>query len=260
MGSQLNLGVRPGTQFLVPTMSEPNASDCLGVRPLGEAVKIVSEASVKGAAAFLGRICLPAAEEFGLLLRDHVSHWRAQNAARIAQAAERLVADQAIMSQARAHPRIVAQIVDRGSWDDDAFVQQLWAGLLASSCTADDPDDSNLIFVDLLSRITRSEAAMLRAVCERSKKAIDGAGIIWGDYAWFSDAEIKKLSGVTERSRIEREFSHLHSLELTKGGYTMEAGKVVIMPSNLGLHMYARCMGHIGDAATFYGLSREGAA
>ena len=62
--------------------------DLLGAKPVGDAVKIATEGMFKGAGEFLGRICLPAAEEFGLLLRDRVSHWRASHAARIAERAE----------------------------------------------------------------------------------------------------------------------------------------------------------------------------
>lgn len=35
----------------------------------------LAQGAVDGAGAFLGRICLPAAEEFGLLLRDKVGFY-----------------------------------------------------------------------------------------------------------------------------------------------------------------------------------------
>ncbi len=52
---------------------EKSSVDLFRIKPLGEAAKIVTQAAVDGAGAFLGRICLPAAEEFGLLLRDKVA-------------------------------------------------------------------------------------------------------------------------------------------------------------------------------------------
>jgi hypothetical protein len=39
-------------------------------KPVEEAVKIATKGAVDGVGAFLSRICLPAAEEFGLLCRD----------------------------------------------------------------------------------------------------------------------------------------------------------------------------------------------
>jgi hypothetical protein len=69
--------------------NEWQSLDVLGIKPLAEAINTVIKGTVDGAAVFLGRICLPAAEEFGLLLRDRVSHWRRQNLIRIAEKAER---------------------------------------------------------------------------------------------------------------------------------------------------------------------------
>lgn len=49
-------------------MSEDNKSlDVLGVKPIADSVNTVTKGTVDGASAFLSRICLPAAEEFGLL-------------------------------------------------------------------------------------------------------------------------------------------------------------------------------------------------
>jgi hypothetical protein len=50
-----------------------------GLKPFGEATKILAQGTVDGASAFLSRICLPAAEEFGIVLKDQVRHWRNQN-------------------------------------------------------------------------------------------------------------------------------------------------------------------------------------
>jgi hypothetical protein len=43
---------------------------------------------IEGAGAFLSKVCLPAAEEMGLLFRDRVSYWRALNLAKILKKAE----------------------------------------------------------------------------------------------------------------------------------------------------------------------------
>jgi hypothetical protein len=129
-------------------------SDLLGAKPIAESIHALTEASVKGSSAFLSRICLPAAKEVGLLLRDHVREWRADHANKIVAKAESLVSNQADFDKLQAHPRLVAKIIEQGSWADSDEVQNMWAGLLASSCAIDGFDDSNLIFVDLLSQIT----------------------------------------------------------------------------------------------------------
>ena len=64
-------------------MSPDKALYLLGINGLSDSVKVATQGFVDGAAAFLSRMCLPAAEEFGLALRDRVSAWRARNAIRM---------------------------------------------------------------------------------------------------------------------------------------------------------------------------------
>ena len=64
-------------------MSDDKALDLLGIKGLSDSVKATTEGLLDGAAAFLSRVCLPAAEEFGLALRDRISAWRAKNAAQL---------------------------------------------------------------------------------------------------------------------------------------------------------------------------------
>lgn len=71
------------------TDDKPKSFDIFGIRPLAEAINTLTKGAVDGAGAFLSRICLPAAEEFGLMLRDKVSSWRAKNAVAIIQKAEK---------------------------------------------------------------------------------------------------------------------------------------------------------------------------
>ena len=64
-------------------MSDDKAFDLLGIKGLSDSVKATTQGLLDGAAAFLSRVCLPAAEEFGLALRDRISAWRAKNAAQM---------------------------------------------------------------------------------------------------------------------------------------------------------------------------------
>ncbi len=135
-------------------MDEDKSSglDLLGLKPIGEAAKGLADAAVKGAGKFLESICLPAAEEFGLLLRDRVSAWRAMNAISIAQKAEENLGGS--VRGLQAHPRLVLGALEDGSWSDDNVVQDTWAGLLASSCIHDGKDDSNFLFLTLLRQLS----------------------------------------------------------------------------------------------------------
>src|SRR5262245_35043001 len=122
--------------------NESKSLDVLGIKSYGNAIKIATQGAVDGASAVLSRICLPVAEELGLLFRDRVSHWRAIQAAKIVEKADSKLRSQPNFEQKHAHPRLVGAIVEHGSWTDADSVQEMWAGLLASSCTEDGRDES----------------------------------------------------------------------------------------------------------------------
>lgn len=75
--------------------------------------------AVEQAAAFFNRICGPAADEFGLLLRDEVHLYRMKNLVRLAEKAERFLEKKRLTGSVQAHPRLVAAIVADGSWIED---------------------------------------------------------------------------------------------------------------------------------------------
>jgi hypothetical protein len=150
---------------------EDKSLDLLGVKPIAKAIDRTTEETLAGAGAFLSRICLPAAEEFGLLLKDRVSFWRAKNAAKIATKAERLTTG--AREPLEAHPRLVWEIIDKGSWADDEAVQDMWSGLLSSSCTSQG-DDGNILFVSLLERLTALEVRLLRPCAKTNSHFFGG--------------------------------------------------------------------------------------
>lgn len=156
--------------------SNNRSVDLLGVKPIADSVKTVIEATIAGAAAFLSRICLPASEEFGFLLRDKVSNWRARNLARIAARAEQHVRDH--QSTGSANPRVLMFAVEQGSWAEDDQIQAMWAGLIASSCTADGRDDLNLLFMNLLAQLSVPQVRILSYGCAHVAKFVVKPGIV----------------------------------------------------------------------------------
>jgi hypothetical protein len=240
-------------------MADPPSKslDVLGIKPVGDAVNAVTEGVVKGASAFLSRICLPACEEFGLLLRDKVSAWRARNAVQITQRAERKL-NESGAGDVHAHPRLVGQILEQGSWSDDETVQELWAGLMASSCDAEGRDDSNMMFVDLLSRLSVSQVRILNYACQNAVKRVSAAGWLTADELSLSLEKLKEISGVSDFHRLDRELDHLRTFGLFPdlgGGFSPHSTFAGITPSSLALHMFARCNGYRGDPPSFYTLT-----
>jgi hypothetical protein len=244
------------------TPQEPrqHGLDILGLKPISEAVNTVTKGGVEGAAAFLGRICLPAAEEFGLLLQDRVRAWRARNAACVAQKAEHILATSVAETSVHAHPRLVGVVLEQGSWMDASEVQDLWAGLLASSCSESGRDDSNLMFADILARLSVSQVHVLEYVCSQCKKSLSEGGLPVSDVLSIPLSDLQSIAGVTDLHRLDRELDHLRSLELTTphSGFSLTSTESVeVTPTTLALQMFARCKGHRGDPGIFFGLSRS---
>lgn len=224
--------------------SQSNSLDILGVKPIADSINKITAATVDGVSAFLSRICLPAAEEFGLLMRDRVRDWRAANLSAVVSRAEDRLRESSAPPDLHAHPRIVSGILEQGSWIDDPVVQDLWGGLLSSSCTPDGDDDSNLIFINLLSELTKLQAHVLKHVCENSTKSMSPNGLIGASRMVIPLDTLIGITGVSDIHRLDRELDHLREVGLIDGGFAQGySTDATIRPCALLLHMYVRCQG-----------------
>lgn len=236
---------------------DTKSGDVFGIRPAARAVDRATEASISGASAFLSRICLPAAEEFGLLLKDRVSHWRAKNAAKIAQKAEKLTAT--APARLEAHPRLAWEIIEKGSWADDEMIQDLWAGLLATSCMGE-KDDSNILFAALLEQITSAQVRIISYVCESAPKYASKAGFPFSDSIQMPFELLSDVTGVSDLHRIDRELDHLRSLDLISSGVFDGSGfgpnstTASVQVTPLALHLYTRGHGFPGSPVEYWKL------
>jgi hypothetical protein len=150
-------------------MSDNSASrDLLGIAPYGETLKEATSRTFDGAAAFLSRICLPAAEEFGLFLRDKVHRWRMQNLG------ERLVGAAEMVAATGAEPREVPMrtltpLLEGASREDDLELAELWTSLLANAAYPS-ADEVPPIYPTLLSQLSPADAGVLVAVRNLCRK------------------------------------------------------------------------------------------
>ena len=144
--------------------------DLLGIKPIADAVNKTVEKSFQGIEGFLKSVCVPALDEIGYLLRDNVRHWRLNNILRIIEKSQGKFHFENEELKIQAHPRVALAIIENGSLNDNDEIQEMWAGLFASSCTKDGQEDENLIFVNLLKQLTIAEARILKYACENSRK------------------------------------------------------------------------------------------
>lgn len=202
----------------------------------------------------LDRLCGPAAEEFGLILRDRFRYWRLKQAESLAKRVSMMLEANSV-ENANAHPRVVARVLDEASWVEDETVQNLWAGLLVSACTESGDDDSNLIFVSLLSRMSKLQARVLLNSCEKAKKEVLPNGLIQANRYYVSTKYLIELTGEQDLHRIDRELDNLRDLGLLHIHSGFQHGDVAdIGPSPLALHMFVRCHGSRKSPIDFFAL------
>ena len=253
---------------------KPESMDILGIRPISDAINTVTATTMKEVSELLDLICKPAAEEFGLLLKDRVIYWRVKNLSNIVLKAKKNIDIRNKDIKVSASPRIVNSILENGSWIDDDRIQEMWAGLLASACSKEGKDESNLIFINLLSQLTSSEVRILDYICNNSKKNISINSIIYADTLSISVRDLQKISGTVGIHNLDCEIDHLRSLELLLGGFpaipkdainaikrpsdivskTLEDFEADISPSALALNMYVRCNGSLQTPIDYFGL------
>ena len=240
--------------------NENNPSlDFLGIKPIGEAFNTTVVKTFQGVEGFLRSVCVPALDEVGLLLKDKIRYWRLNNVLRILEKAKGKLEFKDDQLQIQAHPRVALSIIENGSLNDNDEVQELWAGLFASSCTTSGQDDENLIFVDLLKQLTVAEARILKYSSENAKKIVYPFGLVLGDSLNVDCETLMKISGIKKVHRLDRELDHLRSLELIgsspgSGGFNVDYSTLVadISPTSLALNLYIKGQGKNIDPIEYW--------
>ena len=238
-----------GLSFILPTgmdlrLWEGPAKG--GVRR-SEPEYVLREFRMARALAFLGRISPPAFEESKRLLHQELSNVRAECAVSIALRAEERLAQEVDGDRLLAHPDLVARIVDGGSWADSESMQELWAGLLVASCTSDGCDDSNLVFINLLSQLATLQTRMLMAVGEKASKVVSGNQVVACERIFSTAEEMTQMAGTHDLLKIHRSIAQLAEFGLleksVRASFVAETEGATTTPTSLGLQMYARCLG-----------------
>jgi hypothetical protein len=225
-----------------------------------DAAKAAVEATRAAVSEVWTALLRPAATEVGLELRSRVAEWRLRNAARVADRVKARLADAGDVS---VHPRLGIVLLEQSSLAEDELLQDMWAGLVAASAASGEGDDGNLMFTDLLSRLTASEARLLEWVCRHTKPSLIAPGIVMSaESLWLPVAGVREVTGVQDAYRLDREMDHLRTLGLIEGGFHGSAlaeasanpPPAQLQATSLGLQMFALCNGS-RDLLAFYGLT-----
>ena len=238
-------------------MDEKNNSlDILGIKPISSAIDKTTEGTLKGIGEFLTLVCKPALGEFGYLLQDKVRNWRLNNVVKMLTKAKGKLEYKEGSLEVKSHPRVAISIIDKSSYIDDDIVQEMWAGLFASSCNKDGQDDENLLFIDLLQKLTFSQAKLLNYSIENCRKILYKTGLVLADDFEVHCDEIKKITQVNDIHRIDRELDYLRTLGLIdeiNGGFDVNNELIAnLTPTYLALSLYVKSQGSSNNPDVFW--------
>ncbi len=213
----------------------------------GDPFCMVRELRMARALAFMRRICPPADERVTELFHKTLSNVRAANIVEVALRAERLLADDDDAYCRVTHPDIIRHILEHGSWVDIDWLQDLWAGLLASSCTLEGQDDSNLVYINLLSRLSPLPTQILTMACAKATQALTEKAAASPTLLASSATEIARITRSNNLLKIYKSIGELSELGLVEKNPRSVSpenpGAARALPTQLGLEMFARCNG-----------------
>lgn len=244
--------------------TKKNTVDIFGLSPYGEAIKISVEKSFAAAQSVLSRICLPAAEELGLMFQDKVRYWRLNNIIKIIQKSEGIMDFEGEKLKLSAHPRVVKEIMENGSWCDDDTLQDMWAGLIASSCDKNNGEDINILFANTLKNLTSNQAKILNFICENCIIKVDKNGFIFAEHIDLNLVQLQEIIGVCDIHKLDTEFDNMSSSDLLNGGPLQghsrgfllgaEELKAQLEPSPFAIALYIKSKGFKGSPKEYYNL------
>jgi len=218
---------------------------------------ILQEFRIAHAIAFLSRIAPDASLEIAKLLHEELSNYRLERAVEVANKAEKFLETRPDGDKMRASAKDVLRIIDSSSWVEDPYILQLWAGLMAASCSTEQWDDSSDSYIDLMGQLNGIHLRILAGACTKASKVITGPDRISSRPLAYSASDLMKITGTRDLIRIERDLLHLAELGLIerreKGTFFSQISDAKVTPTPLGLELYAHCNGH-RVAKKFYGL------
>ncbi len=197
---------------------------------------------------FVYRLCPSTAAEPIHIITGELDESRTRNMLAIALTAEKMLADEPDADKLHAHPHMVASILKNGSWEQDDLTQQLWAGLLVTSCNEDGSDVSNLEFAELMVQLTMNQAHILVEGCrktfeQRAGKQARPRPIV------ITPEEMTRINGIYDFYRNATDVAYLYGYGLVVNNFNFSTHGVKtsfdITPTELGMQLFKVCKGHL---------------
>jgi hypothetical protein len=238
-----------GLSFVLPAGLDPNLWDVLVRNAVVQTdpKDVAHTLRMLRTILFLCRLCQDGTHEPILLLGGALDQARTEKAMEIAHGAEKFLDSGTDADRMRAHPHLVTSILENGSWADD-LTKQLWAGLLATSCSVEGTDQSNIPFVDLLVNMTHTQSRIFVAACTKVLDLMSQIDFSPSTRIIFTPDQMIRLTGIYDVARIATDMAYLFNSGIIEKSFDFTSylpmDSFDITPAHLGLELYERCRGH----------------
>jgi hypothetical protein len=208
---------------------------------------IVGQFSTAQALAFLIRICPSAKIEILKFVTETLGDQKAMRAIEIGRMAQEKLDDQEGSPTREVPSELLLRVLEVGSDAQDELMRHAWAGLLASSCLAEEEESTSWRCVELLTQFLPGHIQILTLACERAAEKGWEPGFIFTERIDCPAVEIRRLTGIRDLAGVEQDLNHLHQLGLLEPTARANSFDSIvdanITPTPEGLKMFARCNG-----------------
>ena len=119
----------------------------------------IVEKSFDAAKSFLGKLIMPAVEEAGLLIKDHVTLFRFNQQVKMLNKAEK-ICERNNISPKHISIKLLSPMLDYSGLEEDEVLQDKWATLL-SNMVDSEQNIENHVFPYILSQLSKNEYTVL---------------------------------------------------------------------------------------------------
>lgn len=208
--------------------------------------------------AFLAQICPSHASQIRRHIRTHLTGQRLWNAVRIALKAERLVALHVDAEIVSCDAGLVMPVIEEGSWTEEKMMSDCWASLLATACLPESADTSPRELIALFAQLTPAHYRILSTACAGANKYLTRKREVIVRQYTADASEVMRISDTRDLLRMGRALEHLSELGLLQERFKTSMFAPIqaidMTPTQLGLLLYARCVGHTGPLDTLFDL------
>ena len=227
-----------------PQEDTPPSTGQVAVAAIAELANKVFATSVVG----------PALSQLGLVLGDQAKLYRVANLVRINQKLDRILSEKGVSrgETVSIAASVGLPLLERASYQDNDYLQEMWANLLASSLTGEHSQDHfslDITFVEVMHQLTRLDCEVLEYIVQNGFSGATPDGTLVAVYldpavvrAEFEGtpghASLEKLINLGCIARVLR-------LPLSTSGDDLGLGLIPqdVMATRIGLHLYVAASG-----------------